>query len=1360
MSSPSRSFRRRPGPPRLAAAVAFLGLTAALATPVAAHADSSPTAATIAARDAAHATLPPASEVDKAIAQAKSSGRNIPVPSLTTEYSETVATPAGHLQESRQVEAQRVKRNGVWAGLDATLAANADGTLSPKAASSDLTLSGGGSGPLATMTGSNGQQIAIAAPFALPKPTTSGNGALYPNVAPGVDLKVTATKGGGFSTVLIVKNAAAAANPAFKTLHWATTAKGVKLSADSKGNISALDDRTGKRVFSAPTPIMWDSSNAAEAPAAAPAGAPARTPRSTANRSATPPPAPDAVSSTSGPGANAKVAAMPTTADNNAVDLVPSQAILTDPGTRYPVYIDPSWLSDTPSLQNWAWVRSDDGPDTHHNGNTPNIDTNHLGVGLCGDYGAAGDSCIPQVAERVYYQFNVQAWHGALINNATLTINEYSTASWDCGGNDTVSAYVFSGIDDNTYWGNQPDGGTFQSSAQAGAAGQTGCYGNVPVPLNVTNAMTSAAAQSWNIMDIGIRGSESNQNALKYFNASPTLVVTYDRYPKVPSVPHTGPVEPRLVSVNNTVTTDESCDERSPSGYSWITGNSTQLQATVNSDAQGQLNIWAHIWDNAVPTSPDKSGWSSLVSNGSVASYQLPANYLQDGHFYGWEAFANDGIAYSAKTAVCHFAVDNSPPTVHLPGVNKTSDKVTVGGTYPQLPPSGNGQVTGISAGQVGYIPFSVTDTAPGAGLLASGVAAIRVSYAPNPAANWGWVAPDYVSGASGKPVSIATTGIPVKAAHWGTNTVYVQAKDRAGNQTQEIPYTFWVPWVPTPLAYGDVTGDGHPDVLAPDVNTGDLLDYNQAITFNAPSAGGPAPSCSAQVSLRFAACAANAPGTGHTWKDYRISHRGSTSPENPVDGLFAHIDPTPAAPSGGGGALWYIDNNPDVPGTFYGGSAGPTQLYRPDCAATAAAPKQCDDYGDIDSWATIRQITPIGSGKSQLSPSDKSGDATGILVVQQDNLWYYPAGSGSTPPNASGNPVKFGAPVELAKGGWNDYDLMIPGDTLATGHPALWVRANKGNGSTVASGDILQFALNFDAGNTVVTGITQSPTTRIGSGMTPQNWPLIGSDGDLTGDNVPDLWARAAGTNQITTWGGVAAVTGFDSNNKPVRGPVTGFTRRTNQWLLSGSTPTDDAGHASPVNPTGNVSWSTAPVTGTALPGSARLDGGILPTGNAAFNTGSTFSVSAWVKVDNFNSYQTFVSQSGANMGGFYLQYNKGLNAWAFLTTASDSTGAAQYIAHSDSSKLSTQWTHLVGTYDPGVGIGNGLLTLYVNGVAVGTANVPTTTWSAPGSLTIGGARTTTGAISNQTTGNIAGVATYPYTLSKEQVSTIFQNQ
>ena len=64
---------------------------------------------------------------------------------------------------------------------------------------------------------SSGGSARVWWPRPLPRPVVSGSVALYRNVLPGVDLRLEATDE-GYSDVLIVRDAAAAANPALRSL--------------------------------------------------------------------------------------------------------------------------------------------------------------------------------------------------------------------------------------------------------------------------------------------------------------------------------------------------------------------------------------------------------------------------------------------------------------------------------------------------------------------------------------------------------------------------------------------------------------------------------------------------------------------------------------------------------------------------------------------------------------------------------------------------------------------------------------------------------------------------------------------------------------------------------------------------------------------------------------------------------------------------------------------------------------------------------------------------------------------------------------------------------------------------------------
>ncbi|MCF4136508.1 hypothetical protein L1856_05825 [Streptomyces sp. Tue 6430] len=327
----------------LAAALSALSLSGAV---TAAHADPLP--------DTSSPQLP--LDEARASSQAQATGKTVPVDAATTPTVSEVAHPDGTFTLTQAVAPVRKYASGSWKELDATLIRRSDGTVAPTLTTAGLTLSGGGDGPLAVMK-DRGRSLSLAVPASigtLPSPTLDGSSATYPGVLNGVDLKVTADSQGGFSEVLVVKNADAAANPALDTLAFPTETKNVALATDTAGNITAKDtaDHT---VFSAPAPLMWDSATTeTAAPSALSAGktSVADTTETAADTSE------EATSDTDEPGAGAHIAPVAATYVSGDIRLTPDADLLSAPSTVYPVYIDPTYSAAGGTLTSWTWVNS------------------------------------------------------------------------------------------------------------------------------------------------------------------------------------------------------------------------------------------------------------------------------------------------------------------------------------------------------------------------------------------------------------------------------------------------------------------------------------------------------------------------------------------------------------------------------------------------------------------------------------------------------------------------------------------------------------------------------------------------------------------------------------------------------------------------------------------------------------------------------------------------------------------------------------------------------------------------------------------------------------------------------------------
>ncbi|MBD0741884.1 LamG domain-containing protein [Streptomyces sp. CBMA152] len=1303
----STRHRHRPHRHRTAALLATVLAAAAVGLPMPAWADDAPD---LAKGDALHqAQLPPEEQAaTQATAQAKASGKPILIEALTTPYAQTVANPDGTLTQTTTPAPTRAKVDGAWADVDSTLQAGSDGALSPKAAVNTLSLSGGGSGPLATLTSPGGKSLVVTMPFALPKPTVSQGTATYANVLPDVDLNVTATELGGIREVLVVKSADAAKNPTLATLHLGTTGAGLTMKTDSSGALQAVDTATGTPQFAAPAPQMWDSST----PRAVTPSSSGTSVRRTATAQASPA---GGASTVEGPGPGAQTAAMPTAVGSGSVDITPVADILHGSSTHYPVFIDPSYLPWSQNDPTWTWIQSAHSG-TSNFGVYGSSHSSQPGLGLCGTYYPGGGGCDAADRERTYYQFNtnVLATHHDILGSAVLTVNQTYSADWDCNSTYAVGlTYTQDTIGPGTNWSNPPSDTGTGLTDRVGGTGSTGCMDNVPFSYNVKNVVQNAANQGWSSVTFGLRGAETDQNGFKRLSNKATLAITYDQVPNVPTGLTSSPV-PGSTSAG----TSQPCEAQAgPTDRAFIgapgLAQGLQLKATVSSPtapAQPVRGYFA-LWDDSVsglPNTAHGTGYSNgggYASSGSQVSFTVPQSDLTDGHAYAWDASTSDGILASSAGSVCHFRVDLTPPTVTTP---TASDQVADPSTT--FPPAGNGQTTTLHIGQTGNVPFTATDPIPATG-VASGLACLRWGFDPAMAdASWQCGS------------NLPTNTLPVTPGHWGTNLVYIQAQDNAGNYSQIASYAFYIPWNPNSPApvFGDTTGDGSPDIVTPH-SDGNL--YAHTVPGNT-QATSPATS--------LAALTKNTPD-GDTWKNYRTTHRGSMRGGANVDGLFAHKDGSPL--------LFYYNNpgNTAVDGRF----DKKILLAKPACTDDGSG-SYCTGYAT--DWSTATQIAALGDPSTTALTTGTFQNRTGLLTEEADpsgdaTLWFYPAISDT----------RLGSPVRLAATGWKNWDLISPGDWNHTGHPGLWARNR-------TSGDINTYALTPGTTTTPDGAQTLPTLTAISTGTTIGNlpatdYPVIGSDGDLTGDSIPDLWAVTS-TGQLNTWPGSTSdgttSTPVASFNRPLTAGTTLIAA--NKWSLAGNL--TDSAATNPATASGTTGWGSNH-TGTN-PGAATFDGSTanLHTSGPALDTTQSYTVSAWVKLDSLATTQTAVSQGTVNHQAFYLGYDADLKTWAFMTTTSDAVTTTYKKAGGGTATAGT-WTHLTAVYDS---VSN-IMSLYVNGTLTQTAvanATPVYTPTAP--LTIG-ACTTTGSntLYNQVTGAVSDVRTYPAALTAGQIQDLY---
>ncbi len=116
--------------------------------------------------------------------------------------------------------------------------------------------------------------------------------------------------------------------------------------------------------------------------------------------------------------------------------------------------------------------------------------------------------------------------------------------------------------------------------------------------------------------------------------------------------------------------------------------------------------------------------------------------------------------------------------------------------------------------------------------------------------------------------------------------------------------------------------------------------------------------------------------------------------------------------------------------------------------------------------------------------------------------------------------------------------------------------------------------------------------------------------------------------------------------------------------------------------------------------------------------DTSSSFSVSAWAKLDEVGGWPAIASQDGEHTSGFQLQASPDGN-WSMAMFSKDGDGNGDQVRAISSQPVQTGvWTHVMGVYDDGAE----RLRLYING-SLAAEKVYDSPWSASGDLQIGAA-------------------------------------
>jgi hypothetical protein len=673
-----------------------------------------------------------AAEVE-ALAEAAETGEPVEITAQRGETREVYATPQGEIEVREFVVPKWTRLEDGWVAIDTTLEASAQG-IAPVASASSLVFSAGGAdSPLVSMT-RHGRVLEWSWPEALPEPVLAGDTATYQDVIEGVDLQMKATEE-GFASFLVVKTPEAAASPELDRVTFAMDTEGLDVGVTAGGVLEATDTSTGSVVFEAPPASMWSAAPGDGASSAA-TGARTTAKASTAKAST----AEAAAVSTSGEGEVAPVGVQVSRA-GDAVTLVPDQELLEDPGTTFPVTIDPAVSVPRTS----AWTSPNESyPSTSYwqfKGETT------AGLGTCTGW----SDCPGGSTYRLFYQFDVSRFRGKDISSATFQVP--NTHSAVCVNNE-VHVYHTKGISSSTTWNTQAASGFFRKWVATESfnygGNQSGCKSAGDAEFSVRSLVQEGADAGWNQVTLGMKAdSESDKNHWKKFGRTAYLRVTYNSVPSQ--------VARSALSMKYGGACDDTSGE-DPVRLRSVDGNILRVAegAVKDPDPSEEVRVefqLQHADGSVIDTL--ETGWARP---GSYFAAAVPASKIPENQRVRWAVrvqdrkLDNSGPLSSGPWSYpgCFFVLDTKAPPV--PTIVSENDE------YPEPDPSDPEDMPHGGAGEYGWFRISSS---------ASDVA--RIEY---------WFGNGTRKSVDGSSVRVAY--LPEDP---GQHSLYARAYDAAGNK-------------------------------------------------------------------------------------------------------------------------------------------------------------------------------------------------------------------------------------------------------------------------------------------------------------------------------------------------------------------------------------------------------------------------------------------------------------------------------------------------------------------------------------------------------------------------------------------------
>ncbi|MEW5531804.1 DNRLRE domain-containing protein [Streptomyces virginiae] len=962
----------------------------------------------------------------------------------------TYARPDGTFRKQIYSSAVRAKVDGEWKPIDTTLQRVKDG-YAAKAVNGRVVFSAGSQQgdkserasravtrvslrqdtPTEVWTdlvrlNTDGHDLAVSWPGPLPQPVIDGPRALYENVRPGIDLLMTA-QDGGYSHLLVVKNKQAAADPLLGQLKYRLASPDLTFHLDTQSSAVSARDGEGEEIAGSPTPMMWDSSGKVTTTD----NEPAWKPTDTAQQHPT-----LALPGLAGAeGARLK----PATAAlaDNTLSVTPDVSLLNAAETVFPVFIDPSFKGRKHA---WSLLYKTEGNSSFYNGQNYNASgTNEARVGYESTTGGTSRSIFN-------FDFGSQL-HGVGIDSAV--VRALQTYSWSCSQKQ-MDIYSTPYVTSSSTWNNTTGWWTWKVATEmAGYGYNSSCPDNWVAP-DIKGLVTHAANSGWGALSLGFAApNESDSYYWKKFIANgetaPYIEVFYHTPPDVPLAMNmqTSPGGPCLTNGAGTAI-----------GKTDVTFQVKGVDRDDLPQRQNLHQVQIEVW-NATTGAPVYNKWLDVNSEGVVTA-TVPVTSFDDGQKYYWLARAKDidgwwspgsGPLDSGGGGWCTLTVSHTIPP------NPVVDSAA-------FPPHGDN-----------YTEWSVQPAStPGQKITFKGNGA-----KPEDIREYQWSLNRPLFDQKAAPNAAGEAEVSLQVDTAGPNVLYARTVSKSGNISNPTLYKFLVKPQAGQDKPGDVTGDGHPDLLAID-GDGNLLTY----------AGDQIGDTDHYM---LSAVQNGLPATGY-WKT-----------QNEIPALIGHS--TDWFP--GDGLTDLIARMPD--GKLYvypglGNRAGQFDVDRRiEILLPAGAP----------SPATFRQIVVSedvdGDGFADLFALDTAG-----------GFWIFSGYTGGS----------FTSYKKLAGVVWTPRDLIGVRDVTGDKVPDLLFRdnANASRGILLRKGkpganggvDLQSIAASIDSDG-------GQDYTYATTGWGRAAYPKILGTADATGDGIPDIWAVDAAGKQWLYQGRAGAI-------------------------------------------------------------------------------------------------------------------------------------------------------------------------------------------------------------------------------------------